>query len=95
MSYSAGARLSAIPNERVELTLASTSKQEIQPLVQLATDVGAASIAGFAVLPAAGGAPARIKVFDQPLHGAIGRGWTCRAFCALHCCPPVLPLRPP
>jgi general secretion pathway protein L len=60
----------AIPNERVELTLASTSKQDIQPLVQLATNVGAASIAGFAVLPAAGGAPARIKVFDQQLHGA-------------------------
>ena len=60
----------AIPNERVELTLASTSKQDVQPLVQLATNMGAASIAGFAVLPAAGGAPARIKIFDQQLHGA-------------------------
>jgi general secretion pathway protein L len=64
---------SAIPNERVELTLAATSKHEIQPLVQLATGVGAASIAGFAVLPAAGGGPAKIKVFDQPLRGAAGR----------------------
>lgn len=60
----------AIPNERVELTLASTSKQEIQPLVQLATNMGAASIAGFAVLPATGGVPARIKIFDQPVHAA-------------------------
>jgi len=60
----------AIPNERVELTLASTSKQDIQPLVQLATNMWAASIAGFAVLPATGGVPTTIKVFDQPLHGA-------------------------
>ena len=64
---------SAIPNERVELTLAATSKQQIQPLVQLATDAAAASIAGYAVLPAAGGAPAKIKIFDQPLRGAAGR----------------------
>jgi general secretion pathway protein L len=64
---------SAIANERVELTLASTSKQEIQPLVQLVTNMAAASIAGFVAFPAAGGAPARIKVFDQLLHGAAGR----------------------
>jgi len=64
---------SAIPNERVELTLAATSKQELQPLVQLATGVGAASIAAFAVLPATDGAHAKIKIFDQPLRGAVGR----------------------
>jgi general secretion pathway protein L len=64
---------SAIPNERVELTLAATSKQEIQPLVQLASSVAAASIAGYAVLPAAGGASAKIKIFDQPLRAAAGR----------------------
>jgi general secretion pathway protein L len=63
---------SAIPNERVQLTLAATSKQEIQPLVQLATGVAAASIAGYAEHPAAGGAPEKIKVFDQPLRGAVG-----------------------
>jgi general secretion pathway protein L len=63
---------SAAPNERVELTLAATSKQEIQPLVQLATGVGAASIAAFAVPPAAGGEGPKIKVFDQPLRGAAG-----------------------
>jgi general secretion pathway protein L len=60
----------AIANERVELTLASTSKQEIQPLVRLASNMGGASIAGFAMLPATDGAPTRIKIFDQPLHGA-------------------------
>jgi general secretion pathway protein L len=61
-----------VANERVELTLAATSKREIQPLVQLATDAGAASIAGFAVPPGEEGADARIKVFDQPLRGAVG-----------------------
>ncbi len=60
----------AIPNERVELTLASTSKQDIQPIVQLASNLGAASIAAIAVLPSTGGAPAKIKVLDQQLHGA-------------------------
>jgi general secretion pathway protein L len=60
----------AIANERVELTLASTSKQEIQPIVQLASNLGAASIAAIAVLPSTGGAPAKIKVLDQQLHGA-------------------------
>jgi general secretion pathway protein L len=65
---------SAVANERVELTLAATSKQEIQPLVQLAAGVGAASIAAFAMPPAAGNVRAKIKVFDQPLRGALGRG---------------------
>jgi len=64
---------SVIANERVELTLAATSKQEAQPLVQFATNLGAASIVAFALPPAAGGAPAKIRVFDQPLHGAGGR----------------------
>jgi len=63
----------ANPRERVELTLAATSRQQIQPLLQLVTDLGAASIAAFALLPAATGAPAKIKVFDQPLRGAAGR----------------------
>jgi general secretion pathway protein L len=64
---------SPIANERVELTLAAMSKQEIQPLVQLATGLGAASVAAFATLPADAGAPVRIKVFDKSLQGASGR----------------------
>ena len=63
----------ANPRERVELTLAATSRQQIQPLLQLVTGLGAASIAAFALLPAAAGAPAKIKVFDQPIRGAAGR----------------------
>ena len=64
---------SAIANERVELTLAAMSKHDIQPLVELATGLGAASIAAFAALPAAEGAPVKIKVIDKSLQGAIGK----------------------
>jgi general secretion pathway protein L len=61
-------------NERIELTLAATSKHKIQPLVQLATDLDAASVAVFAEASAGEAAPSRIKLFDKPLQGAIGRG---------------------
>jgi general secretion pathway protein L len=64
---------STAPNGRIELTLAATSRQEIQPLVQFATSMGAASIAAFAALPATAGASTKIKVFDQPISSAIGR----------------------
>jgi general secretion pathway protein L len=64
---------SAIANERIELTLAAMSKHDIQPLVELATGLGAASIAAFAALPAAEGAPVKIKVIDKSLQGAIGK----------------------
>jgi general secretion pathway protein L len=64
---------STIANERVELMLAAMSKHDIQPLVELATGLGAASVAAFAAFPAAEGAPVKIKVFDKSLQGAIGR----------------------
>ena len=61
--------------ERIELTLAATSRREIEPLVQLATNLGARSFAAFAAPPAAASdASARITVFDQTLGGA-GRGF--------------------
>ncbi|HLX17693.1 MAG TPA: PilN domain-containing protein, partial [Bradyrhizobium sp.] len=44
-----------------------------QPLVKFATNMGAASIAAFAVPPTAGGAAWKIRVFERPLHGAGGR----------------------
>jgi general secretion pathway protein L len=62
--------------ERIELTLAATSKQEIEPLVQLAAGLGAQSLTAFAKLPAASAAQEKIekiKVFDQPLRGAAYR----------------------
>jgi general secretion pathway protein L len=53
--------------ERIELTLAATSKQEIQPLVQLAAGLGAESLVAFAMPPTADDTQAKIKVFDQSL----------------------------
>jgi general secretion pathway protein L len=64
---------STISNERVELTLAATSKQDIEPLIQLAGSLGAASIVASAEIPAAGGAPTKIKVFDRSLRGTLGQ----------------------
>jgi general secretion pathway protein L len=63
----------AIANERIELTFAATSKHEIQPFVQLASDLDAASVAAFAEFPTGESGPAKIKLFDKPLQGANGR----------------------
>jgi general secretion pathway protein L len=62
-----------IANERIQLTLAATSKDKIQPLIQLASNLGAASIAAFAEPPSGEGAPVRFKVFEKSLQGGIGR----------------------
>lgn len=59
--------------ERIELTLAATSKREIEPLVQFIAGLGAQSLTAFANPPAAGGAEGKIKVFDQPLRSAAHR----------------------
>jgi general secretion pathway protein L len=59
-------------NERIELTVAATSRHKAQPLLQVASalDAGVATI--FTETPV-GDAPAKIKLLDQSLHGAIGR----------------------
>jgi general secretion pathway protein L len=62
-----------VANERIQLTLAATSKSKIQPLVQLASNLGAASVAAFAWSPPGEIAPARLKVFETSLQSAIGR----------------------
>jgi general secretion pathway protein L len=59
--------------ERIELTLAATSRQEIEPLVQLATNLGARSFAAFAAPLEVSGSPEKITVFDQAL-GSANRG---------------------
>jgi general secretion pathway protein L len=64
---------SNIANERIHLTLAATSKSKIQPLVQLATNLGAASVAVFTEPPPGEASPGKLKVFESPLHGAVGR----------------------
>jgi general secretion pathway protein L len=64
---------SNIANERIQLTLAATSKNKIEPLVRLAGDLGAASVIAFVEPPAGEGAPSRFKVFETSLQNTIGR----------------------
>ena len=64
---------SNIANERIQLTLAATSKKKILPLVQLASNLGAASVTASVELPPGEGAPLKLKVFGTSLQSAIGR----------------------
>ena len=59
----------AIANERIAVTLAASSKQKIQPLLRLAADVGAVSVAGLVETPDAARTIEPIRLFDQPLTG--------------------------
>jgi general secretion pathway protein L len=61
-----------IANERIALTLAATSKQKIQPLLTLAADSGATSVAGLVDVPEAGREAEPVRVFDIPLTNAAG-----------------------
>ena len=61
------------PNERIELMLATTSKTRIQPLVRLANDLGAASLAAYVEPPQGQGTPEKLKVLDASLHSLAGR----------------------
>jgi general secretion pathway protein L len=71
-----------IANDRIAVTLAATSRQKVQPLINLAADCGAASVVGQvqATNNQAGDAPASeiealgepIRLFDKPLSGAAG-----------------------
>jgi general secretion pathway protein L len=61
--------------ERIELTLAATSKQEIEPLVQLAAGLGAQSLTAYAKPPATGTALEKIKVFDRSLRSVGHHGF--------------------
>jgi general secretion pathway protein L len=61
-----------VTNERIAVTLAATSRQEILPMLQLATSLGAASAAGW-VEPQDTAPSERIKLFDLPIAGAGSR----------------------
>jgi general secretion pathway protein L len=61
-----------VANERIALTLAATSQQKIQPLLKLAAEFGAASVAGLVEVPEAGREAQPVRVFDRPLTGAAG-----------------------
>ena len=59
-------------NERIALTLAATSKQRIEPLIRLAADFGAASLAGQVEAPEAGNGLELVQVFDRRITNAAG-----------------------
>ena len=61
-----------IANDRIALVLAVTSRQRIQPLLGLATDVGAASVTGLVEAPDGSDAAEPVRVFDQKLAAATG-----------------------
>jgi general secretion pathway protein L len=61
-----------IANERIALTLAATSRQKIQPLLALAADCGAASVAGLVEMPDAEPGVPPITLLDRTLNGAAG-----------------------
>lgn len=63
-----------VPNERIALTLAATSRQKIQPLLALTADCRAASAVGLVEMPEAEPGAAPIKLFDRTLSGGAGGG---------------------
>jgi general secretion pathway protein L len=64
---------SRIASERIQLTLAATSRNKIQPLVQLASNLGAASVAVLTESPPDEIAPVKFKVYESALQSAVGR----------------------
>jgi general secretion pathway protein L len=64
---------SDISNERIQLTLAATSKSKIQPLVQLATNLGAAFVTVSTESVLGDGLSVKFKIFEGALPNAIGR----------------------
>lgn len=60
-------------NERIELMLAATSRNRIQPLVGLMGDFGAASVTASVVPPSGGGASGKFAVYETSLQGPVGR----------------------
>jgi general secretion pathway protein L len=61
-----------IAGERIALTIAATSQQRIQPLLKLAANIGATSIAGLVEADDPGRATGPIRVFVQTVGSAVG-----------------------
>jgi general secretion pathway protein L len=59
-------------NERIELIFAATSKLKIQPLLQFAGAMDAASIAISSAVAVGAEPPVAIKLLDKPLQSAVG-----------------------
>jgi general secretion pathway protein L len=59
-------------NDRIEVTLAATSKLKVAPLLRLAEAADAASVAVFAVVPDDARQASRILLLEKPLRSVIG-----------------------
>jgi general secretion pathway protein L len=62
----------AVANERIDVTFAATSKQEVLPVLQLVQTLDVASIAIYTTVSDAAGAPVRIKLLDHAWRSVIG-----------------------
>jgi general secretion pathway protein L len=63
-------------NDRINVALVATSKDKIQPLIQLAAGLGASSVGVFTLFSAAEGAPLRVKLSENSLQSSIGRAFS-------------------
>lgn len=62
-----------LANERIQLTLAATSKARVQPLVQFATSLRVVSVVAFAESAGGEGGAGRIKMFETSLQRTGGQ----------------------
>jgi general secretion pathway protein L len=62
----------AATNDRIEVTFAATSKAKVQPLLQFAQAMDAASVAIVSTVAVGGEPPVPIKLLDRPLQSAVG-----------------------
>ncbi|HVX78692.1 MAG TPA: PilN domain-containing protein [Bradyrhizobium sp.] len=62
----------AAANDRIDVTFAATSKQEVQPVLQLVQALDVASVAIYTIASDGAGAPVRIKLLDQPWRSVFG-----------------------
>jgi general secretion pathway protein L len=60
------------PNDRIDVTFAATSKQEVQPVLQFVQGLDVVSVVIYTMASDSAGAPVRIKLLDQPWRGVIG-----------------------
>ncbi len=68
--------LSDADSDRIAVALVATSKDKIQPLVQLAVDLGASSLGVFTPFSATDRVPPRIKLSENALQYSIGRAFS-------------------
>ncbi|WP_027578691.1 PilN domain-containing protein [Bradyrhizobium sp. Ai1a-2] len=61
-----------VADDRIEVAFSATSASKVDPLVQLAERLGAASVAIHAPAVGSGEAPVRVTLLDKRLHSVVG-----------------------